>query len=174
MKNLSPFRLWLRKLLTCWLPETRFFGFKVASLRWCGVEIGKNVRINSSAVFSGNGRLVIGDDVWVGAGDAISVTSPAEIVIGSHVDLGPQVMIITGSHKIDPQGTHIGGAGDSKSVRIGNGCWLGARATILSGVELAEKTLVAAGAVVTESIKTPCSLIAGVPAKEKKVLLSSR
>ena len=136
-------------------------------LRWAGAKLGKNVRINSSAVFSGNGGL-IGDDVWIGAGDVISPVAPAIITIGSHVDFGPGVMIITGSHEVDLEGEHIGGKGKAASVVIGNGCWLGARAMILPGVTLADKTLVAAGAVVTKSVDVPCSLVAGVPAEIKK------
>ena len=139
-------------------------------LRWAGAAIGKNVRINSSAVFGGNGELVVGDDVWIGARDIICPTAPARIVIGSHVDLGPEVMMLTGSHEIDLVGEHIGGKGTASSVVIGDGCWLGARALILSGVTLAEKTLVAAGAVVTKSVDVPCSLVAGVPAEIKKRL----
>lgn len=140
-------------------------------LRLAGATIGKNVRINSSAVFSGNGELVIGDDVWIGAGDVICPVAPACINIGSHVDFGPGAMIITGSHEIDLDGEHIGGKGMVASVTIGNGCWLGARALILPGVTLAEKTLVAAGAVVTKSVDVPCSLVAGVPAAVKKHLV---
>ena len=167
---MKPFRLWIYRLLTWWLPETRCFRWKRVLLRWAGATIGKNVRINSSAQFGGNGELVVGDDVWIGAGDVICPTAPARIVIGSHVDLGPEVMMLTGSHEIDLVGEHVGGKGTSASVSVGNGCWLGARATILLGVTLAEKTLVAAGAVVTQSVNEPCSLVAGVPAKIKKML----
>lgn len=165
---MKPFRLWLYRLLTCWMPETRLFGLKVALLRWCGAKVGKNVCINSSAVFVGNGRLSIGDDVWIGAGDLISSIAPVEIVLGSHIDLGPQVMILTGSHEIDSDGEHIGGKGMEARVEIGDGCWLGARSTILPGVELPRKTLVAAGAVVTRTITGECCLLAGVPAEVKK------
>lgn len=168
--KLRPFRLWLYRLLVHNLPETRCFGLKVFLLRWTGAVIGNNVRINSSAVFLGNGKLTIGDDVWIGAGDFIGPVAPAEIKIGSHCDLGPQVMLITGSHEIDPVGEHIGGRGRSDSVFIGDGCWLGARATILPGVELTKKTLVAAGAVVTKSVSEAQSLVAGIPAEKKKAL----
>ena len=171
MSRLKPFRLWLYRLLTSWLPETRCFGLKVFLLRWAGAIIGKNVRINSSALFGGDGSLVIGDDVWVGAGDVISPVALARIVIGSCVDFGPQVMVITGSHEIDPYGDHIGGNGIAKDVEIGNGCWLGARVTILPGVTVAEKTVIAAGAVVTKSIAERGTLVAGVPAVFKKKLV---
>ncbi len=167
---MKPFRLWIYRLLTCWLPETRCFGWKTLLLRWAGASVGRNVRINSSSVFSGNGALVIGDDVWVGPGAVLSPVAPAGISVGSHVDIGPAAMVFTGSHEIDPTGTHIGGKGTASSVSIGDGCWLGTRSTILPGVVLAEKTLVAAGAVVTKSVKDSCLLLAGVPAEVKKQL----
>lgn len=47
-----------------------------------GGTVGKNMRINSSAVFGGNVELVISDDVWVGAKDVIYPTVLACIVIG--------------------------------------------------------------------------------------------
>jgi len=52
-------------------------------------------------------------------------------------------------------------------VSVGNGCWLCAASVILPGVSLADRTLVAAGAVVTRSMPTPNRLVAGIPAQEK-------
>ena len=124
---MKPCRLYLYSFFCRILPETRCFGLKRLLLRWVGAKVGKDVRVNSSAVFSGNGDLIIGDDVWVGAANVISPIAPASITIGSHVDLGPGVMILTGSHEIDPDGPHIGGKGTASSVKIGDGCWLGAR-----------------------------------------------
>lgn len=168
---MKPFRVWIYRIVVAWLPETRFFALKVLLLRWCGARVGANVRLNSSARISGNGGLTIGDDVWVGARSFLSPVGTAEIVIESHVDLGPDVMILTGSHRIDPKGTHVGGPGLVASVQIGAGSWLGARATILPGVSIAPKTVVAAGAVVTCSHDIPCCLLTGVPAELKKNLL---
>lgn len=162
-------RLWIYKLLTALMPENKFYGLKASVLRWCGAKIGRNVRVNSSANIRGSGELVIGDDVWVGPMNFISAVGGTKIEIGAHCDLGPQVMILTGSHKIDLSGVHIAGEGDSKSVRIGEGCWLGARSTILPGVSLHEHVVLAAGAVVTRNSTSGYSLLAGVPAETKKV-----
>ena len=161
-------KLWLYRLITSWRPETRCFGLKASFLRWCGARVGNNVRINSSAIIMGDGSLEIGDDVWIGAGCRISPVGGATIKIGSCCDLGPEVMILTGSHLIDPQGSHIGGDGISCSVTIGAGSWLWARSTILPGVALPARTIVAAGAVVTRSIDGEKSLVAGVPAEIRK------
>lgn len=161
-------RLWLYNMLTALLPTTKCFSLKAALLRWCGARIGVNVFINSSAVFLGNGKLEIGDDVWIGPGCMISSVGDAFVNIGSYCDLGPEVMIITGSHEIDVDGLHIAGKGISASVTIGAGCWLGARSIILPGVTLAAKTLVAAGAVVSKSSDSRNIMLAGNPAVIKK------
>lgn len=161
-------RLYVYSLITRWLPETRFFELKARLLRWCGAEVGKNVRINSSVKVIGTGQLVIGDDVWIGANCFFSPVGTAQIRVGNHVDIAPECTIITGSHYVDVDGEHIGGQGVSASVRIDDGCWLGARALVLPGVFLAKKTLVAAGAVVTKSVDISCCLLAGVPAEVKK------
>ncbi len=158
-------RLYLYSQIVRWLPETRFFGLKAKLLRWCGATIGENVRINSSAQFSGDGALVIGDDVWIGPGCMLSSVGEATIRLGSHIDVAPQVTILTGSHRIDVEGAHIGGEGYAASVEVGDGCWLGAKSLLLPGVILPKKTMVAAGAVVTKPIESQMSLVAGVPAK---------
>lgn len=165
---MNSFRLYLYSQIVRWLPETRFFGLKVKLLRWCGAIIGENVRICSSATFIGVGQLTIGDDVWIGPGCSMSPNKNATIQIGSHIDIAPHVIILTGSHKIEPEGEHIGGEGYSESVVVGDGCWLGARSVLLPGVTLKQKTIVAAGAVVTKPIDEEKVLVAGVPAKVVK------
>ena len=165
---MNPIRLWFYFLAVHFLPETRFFGLKVRLLRWCGATIGKNVRIASSARFLGNGRLFIDDDVWIGSGCFISPINTAEIRIGEHVDIAPQVMLITGSHEIDAEGCHMAGKGYSKSIKIGDGCWLGARSIVLPGVSIAPKTILASGSIMTDSNDDEKCLWAGVPARKKK------
>ena len=163
-------RLWVYQLVTRWLPETRFFGLKAALLRWCGAKIGSNVRISSSARFLGGGELVVGDDVWIGTDDIIHPVYGASVKIGNCCDIGPGVMILTGSHKIDAHGAHIAGEGTAADVEIGNGCWLGARSLVLPGVHISEKILVAAGSIVTNSVGVASVLVAGIPASIKKDL----
>ena len=78
---MSSFRLWIYKLLTRWLPDSRCDGLKVALLRWAGVKIGSNVRIYSSASFVGIGDFEIGDDVHIGEQVLMTLTRGTTIKI---------------------------------------------------------------------------------------------
>ena len=165
---MSSFKLWIYKIITMFLPESRCFRLKTFLLRWAGAKIGENVRIYSSAKIMGNGNLIIGSDVHVGPQVCIYLSETGTVTIGSYVDIAPRVTFLTGTHCIDPHGEHIAGSGLAKSITIGDGSWLGACCTFLPGVTLAKKTVVAAGAVVCSSVMVEQALVAGVPAKIKK------
>lgn len=157
-------KLYLYKLISLILPETRCFGLKVRLLRWCGAKIGHNVRINSSVHISGVGKLLIGDDVWIGPRTLLISGCPATVSIGSHVDIGPDVCIVTGSHEIDTQGSHVAGRGYNTDVVIEDGAWIGCRATILPGVTIGQKTVIGAGSLVVRDVPSKC-VAYGVPAR---------
>jgi maltose O-acetyltransferase len=86
------------------------------------------------------------------------------IEIGSENMFGPDVYITDSNH------TSVDGRGPQElpmkrgTVRIGNRCWIGAKAVILKDVELGDGCVVAAGAVVTRSV-APGQVVAGVPAR---------
>ena len=77
---------------------------------------------------------------------------------------GPDVYITDSNHtfgeNVSPQNMPM----QRGKVKIGNHCWVGAKAVILKDVELGDYCVVAAGAVVTKSFPTG-SVIGGVPAK---------
>lgn len=149
------------------IPETRCFGVKRILYRMAGVQIGKNVRICSSAKITGNGSLSIGDNTWIGH-EALIISS-SSIRIGKNIDIAPRVYIGTGTHKIDLSTPNIAGDGFSLDITIKDGSWIAANSTILPGVVLGPKTIVAAGSVVVSD--TPeYVLVGGVPAKILKYL----
>ncbi len=150
------------------LPETRCFGFKRWLLRVRGAKIGKNVRICSSARFLGTGELEIGDNTWIGHECLIS--SSSKIIIGANCDLAPRVYIGTGTHEITVNCDRVADIEISRDIKIGDGCWLCVNTTILPGVEIGNKCIIAAGAVVTKPFQADLLLIAGVPAVVRKIL----
>lgn len=85
----------------------------------------------------------------------------AHIYLGQGSYIGPNVGIITANHKIDNLDEHE----DGKDVVIGNNCWIGMNVVILPGVILGNKTIVAAGSVVTQSFPEGNLIIGGSPAR---------
>ncbi|MEB3195879.1 MAG: acyltransferase [Candidatus Sericytochromatia bacterium] len=114
--------------------------------------------IHRGARFTTRGRLSIG------AGSNIDSDAHLDarggLVIGANVATGPAVMFLTADHA--PQSPDF--AGRLRPIRIGDRAWLGARATILPGVNVGEGAIVAAGAVVARDVP-PHTIVAGVPAR---------
>jgi maltose O-acetyltransferase len=131
-----------------------------ALLRLGGVKLGELVY--------GLERCYFGSpQVSVGAGSYINACcwfeGLGQIEIGRDCLIGPQVMFLTSTHAREPGG-EITRESEQRHVRIGDGCWIGARATILPGVSVGAGTIVAAGAVVSKDCG-PGGMYAGVPAR---------
>lgn len=154
--------MYLAHFIFLLLPETRCFGLKRALLRFCGAKVGKNVRINSSAVFSGGGLLEIGDNTWIGPQCFIYASS--SIKIGSDVNMAPRCVVLNGSHKIDYDGPSVAGEGITEDVVIGDGCWVCTNSTILGSSAIGCRSVVAACSC-TKGEYPDHSLIKGILAK---------
>lgn len=165
---MKSFRLFIVRKILDYVPETRAFGMKRVLYRWAGAIIGDGVRINSSAKIAGIGKLSIGVNTWIGPDTTIMCSS--EITIGANCDIAPRVYIGDGTHEITPQEDRIAGIDTTKKIAIGDGCWLCVNSTILPGVSIGKKCVVAAGAVVARSFNENKILLAGVPAEKKKEL----
>lgn len=85
------------------------------------------------------------------------------VEIGDDNMFGPDVYITDSNHRtahdVSPKALDM----DRGAVRVGNNCWIGAKAVILKDVTLGDGCVVAAGAVVTRSVP-PGQIVAGVPA----------
>ena len=108
------------------------------------------------------GKVTIGKDVE----DSFAVSGGCYIQGWNGVEIGdgtifaPGVKIISANHLFDDYAQDK----ESPPVKIGQNCWIGANAVILPGVELGDRVVVGAGAVVTKSFPAD-SVVAGVPAK---------
>jgi len=160
-------RLFVMHMLMTIMPPTRCFALKRMLLRWSGAKVGSSVRVVSSARFHLTGGLVIGDGTWIGH-EVLIIGGDADIVIGARVDIGPRVTLVSGSHELFTERDRSAGKGYSLPITIQDGSWLGASSTILGGVTVGQSSMVAAGALVTQDVKSGC-VFGGVPAREIKV-----
>ncbi len=92
------------------------------------------------------------------------ICASSRVTIGKGVDIGPRVYIGTGTHEIDFYGAHSAGLGINHDVVIADGVWLGVGCIVLPGVTIGEKSVIAAGAVVTEDV-LPRVMVGGVPGR---------
>lgn len=154
--------LWIANLVSAASPLTRFFSLRRAIYRMAGVSISKTSKICGTTRIH-NKNTHIGTDSWVGARNEIISTRNAPIHIGDRCDIGPGVMFVVGSHEFGPSSRRAG-KGKSRPITIGNGTWIGARATILGGSTIGEGCMIAAGSVIRGSFPANV-LIAGTPGK---------
>lgn len=150
------------------LPVSRFFALKRALLRLMGVVVGKDVKVNGHTWFYGRGKISIGDRTWIGPRCQFHATFGTMIDVGADCDFAPEVMFVTGTHKIGRAGRRAG-EGYAQDIKVGDGCWLGARVTVLGNVTIGSGSIIAAGSLVKSHFPQN-SLAAGVPAELKKSL----
>ncbi|WP_430481923.1 DapH/DapD/GlmU-related protein [Rossellomorea marisflavi] len=108
------------------------------------ISIGKDVFFNTGCSFQDRGGIHIGDGSLIGM----------------------NVNIATLNHGLDMKTRNTTYA---SPVTIGKSVWIGSGATILPGVTIGDRAVVAAGAVVTKDVPEG-TVVAGVPAKVVKTI----
>ena len=107
-------------------------------------KIGKNVFINFDCTFLDLGGITIEDNVLI----------------------APKVSLLSEGHPLSPENRQSLVPGH---IHIKKNAWIGANATILSGVTVGENAVVAAGAVVSKDVPDN-TIVGGIPAKIIKTI----
>ena len=124
-----------KKCVICpWVCFREYGGF---------ITIGDNCSINSFCHLSGNGG----------------------IIIGNNVRIATQCVIISANHNFDNTDVPIYLQGETKSkIVIEDDCWLGAGVKVLAGVTIGRGSVIGAGSVVNKDVP-PYSVVVGVPGR---------
>jgi maltose O-acetyltransferase len=134
------------------------------------IKLGKNVRINIGFRVYGPGKVVIGDNVWIGPNCRIYTAgsdSRGGVYIGNNCDIAPEVVFVCGSHEIGDTKRRAG-KGISHDIVVENGVWIGCR-SIIFAENIGNASIIGAGSVVLKNIGQN-QLVAGCPAIFKKEL----
>ena len=136
-----------------------------------GCVVGKRAVIHAGAVIGSDGfgfakdgehwikipqigRVVIGDDVEIGANTSIDRGALDDTVIGDGVKLDNQIQIahnvVIGDHA-----AMAGCVGIAGSTTIGRRCTIGGAGMIVGHIELADDVHVSAGTLVSKSLRQP-------------------
>ena len=114
--------------------------------------------------FNGD-RISIGNNNYFNRGVILDACGLIEI--GNFNMLGPDIYITDSNHSFGNMVSPAQSEMNRGTVKVGNHCWIGAKAVILKDVTLGDYCVVGAGSVVTKSFPAG-SVIAGVPAKSIK------
>lgn len=155
-RNMTPLRFVFRKIRNIFLYRAAFFcplnSWRIKMHRWRGVNIGENV--------------------YIGQQCSIDNAYPEYVHIDDNVSIASEAAIIAHANPY----AHFAPIIEAKvaPVVLKNGAWICDRATILPGVTVGCKSIVAAGSVVDKNIPD-YSLAKGNPMKiaaEYEVLLN--
>jgi acetyltransferase-like isoleucine patch superfamily enzyme len=189
------FEFWNRLWFPVWRAYARLWRAQVdSSVKFYGaplvrgargsvLRIQQGVRISSTpsanpviggvktrlCTLAPNALLDVGPNVGMSAS---CICASLEITIGEGTILGADVLITdTDFHLPAPRWRWANvNQGTAKAVRIGRGCFIGARAIILKGVTIGDGAVVAAGAVVVRDV--PAGHVAtGNPATSRPAAL---
>lgn len=104
----------------------------------------------------------------------LTLVDDTDIYIGDNVMFGPNVVVATAGHPVDPE-LRRKVAQFNIPVRIGNNVWIGAGAILLPGVQIGDNSVIGAGSVVTKDIPAnvvavgnPCRVLREIGPRDKE------
>lgn len=135
-------------------------------------NVGKNVWIEPDFKCEFGKNITIEDDVYINFGCVI--LDCAEVTIGSHTLLGPNIGLYAANHSTDAT-ERINGGCYGKPIHIGKNVWLGGDVKVLPGVSIGDNTIIGTGSIVTKNIPAnviavgnPCKVIRAITEEDKK------
>ena len=152
-------------LLSSVLRRTWLSPVRVAFLRLCGATVGAGTVINRMTLINvdrgGFRALTIGASCFVGNEVLFDLAAP--VVLEDHVTLAARTLVLTHlnvGYPDHPLQTAF--PSQTAGVTIRRGSFVGAGATILSGVSIGPEAFVGAASLVNRDV-TPGEVVAGIP-----------
>ncbi len=117
-----------------------------------------NLVINGKTTIGSGSSISIGKNATLTFGKDFSITGNSSIICQKEITFGDNCLLSwdiqildSDFHKIyNTEGKHIN---KPKPIVIGNKCWIGARCTILKGVNINDNTIIAANSTITKSFE---------------------
>lgn len=108
------------------------------------------------------------------ANSNLTIVDDGHVYVGDKVMFGPNVVIATANHPIEPE-LRAKGLQYNKDVFIGENAWIGAGVVIVPGVHIGKNVVIGAGSVVTKDIPdnvvavgNPCRILREVSGHDKE------
>ena len=127
-------------------------------------EISPTFRFNGTDIhFIDDGRIILGDNSYVGHGSHIQSSKGYEVRIGKDCAISYYVMMYTENRVTDQDFSKIT-THHCGNIRIGDYCWIGVHTYINQGVNIGDDVVIGANSVVTRNIPPHCVAV-GSPAQ---------
>ena len=137
-------------IMNWWFPPKA----RLVVLRMFGAEIADGVLIRHRVRIHWPWKLSVGADSWIGEGTWILNLEP--VTIGSNVCVSQDVFLCTGSHDRRSPSFEF----DNGPIALKDGAWVAARATVLRGVTVGERSVVGATALVIKDVAADTTILA--------------
>ena len=141
-------------------------------------EIGENCYIEPPLHANWGKYTHFGNNVY--ANFNLTLVDDTDIFVGDNVMFGPNVIIATAGHPVDPP-LREKVAQFNIPVRIGKNVWIGAGAIVLPGVTIGDHSVIGAGSVVTKDIPdnvcaagNPCRVIREITEEDRPYYYKNR
>ncbi|MDP2783713.1 MAG: UDP-3-O-(3-hydroxymyristoyl)glucosamine N-acyltransferase [Sulfurimicrobium sp.] len=154
-----------------------------------GCQLGERVILHSGAVIGADGfglahengrwlkipqigRVLIGDDVEIGANTTIDRGALEDTVIEEGVKLDNQIQVAH-NVRIGAHSAMAGCVGIAGSAKIGRHCTVGGAGMILGHLEIADNVQISSGTLITKSIHKPGAYTSAMPFSAHDVWLKN-
>ena len=149
------------------------YGEKMKYMKEMFAECGDDCYIELPFRANWGGRHVhFGSGIY--ANFNLTIVDDGHVFVGDKVMFGPNVVVATASHPIEPA-LRAKGLQFNKDVYIGENTWIGAGVVIVPGVRIGKNTVIGGGSVVTKDIPdnvvavgNPCRVLREVGEHDKK------
>lgn len=141
-------------------------------------EVGENCYVEPPLHANWGIHTHFGRNVY--ANFNLTLVDDTDIFVGDSVMFGPNVVVATAGHPIDPE-LRRKVAQFNVPVRIGSNVWIGAGAILLPGVTVGENSVIGAGSVVTHDIPSnvvavgnPCRVLREISDRDREYYYKNR
>lgn len=135
-------------------------------LRWRLLKVlglnAERCHVSPGVIFDRPANVTLGRNAWVQEGVRFAGTD--RVALGQNVAVATGALFLTATHAIGDPSRRCHPRLVSQPIIVEDGCWIGARVTILPGVTVRSGCVIAAGALVTKDCAAN-GLYAGVPAQ---------
>lgn len=135
---------------------------KVTDGGTCKIGEGTTIKSNATIIVK-KGCLLIGSNSFIGWGSVICANEL--IAIGDDALIAENVTIRDQNHGTNPdEGPYRSQTMSTSPITIEANVWIGAKASVLSGVKIGESAVIGANALVNKDVEAK-TIVGGVPAK---------